>query len=162
MTWRQLLPRLILEITVCVTPNREPISACLTRRFNKRLISATSLSDNLDRPFLTPLRSPPLPLRTLSAALSLSVPRKRWSGRTQPGLSQLCRTSRPGGTGPLTNSHATLCAKKSLCPKPMRPYPSLILQASHSQQQGVLATLDQNRSISRTVSYLGRGRHASR
>lgn len=41
------------------------------------------------------------PLATLSALLSATVPRNKWSGRTQIGLSQRWQTNIPPGMGPL-------------------------------------------------------------
>lgn len=52
------------------------------------------------------------PFFIMSATLSLLLPRNKWLGFTQAGLSpsgQLCRTCAPSGIGPLCNSQEYLC-----------------------------------------------------
>lgn len=88
-----------------------------------------------------------LPLASISRVLSLWVPRKRWAGFTQPGLSHRCSTKSPGGISPLENSQETRCDRSgTLWADIMCPYPFLSRDPVHSQQPGPLDTFSQNRS----------------
>src|SRR6266487_3130792 len=78
---------------------------------------------------------------------SLCVPRKRWSGRTQAGVSHLCKTHIPEGISPLYRKYATLCAPCNLPPSLKRPYPSPFFVACHNQQSFVTSTFSMNRSL---------------
>lgn len=88
-------------------------------------------------------------LASMSALLSARVPRKRWSGRTQRGMSQRCSTQSPAGTGPLTSSHATRWAALRLdVATENAPYPFSTMAPRQSQHPSVCSTFGQNRSAS--------------
>lgn len=71
-------------------------------------ISDTLASVSFEEPTLSP--SAWRFFCTLSLMLSACVPKKRWSGLTHDGLSQLWQTTCPVGIGPRVSSHATLLA----------------------------------------------------
>ena len=54
---------------------------------------------------------------------SVAPSTRRWSTRTQEGLSGQVRTRALGGSAPCTSSHATLCAVTSAPLTLMRPVP---------------------------------------
>src|SRR6185369_7751368 len=90
----------------------------------------------------------------MSSLLSLAVPRNKWSGFTQGGLSQRWQTKSPSGIGPYARNQETRCAP---IPPPVRdtcPYPLLNKAPRQSQQPSDLSTLDQNRSASWAVNGL--------
>ena len=86
-----------------------------------------------------PIGRPPRerPLLCRSALLSCWVPRNRWFGFTQGGLSQRCKTLSPGGIAPFASTQATRCARLR---KPFgdchlsRPYPNASQRPNHRQQ----------------------------
>lgn len=104
------------------------------------------------------------PLRTMSRLLSNGVPRKRWAGFTQAGLSpfgQLWQANSPGGMGPRNNSHATDGAVTHEVSRPMRklicPWPYGPLRPVHGQHSAgpPRSTRAQKRAMKEGV-YLGR------
>lgn len=103
-------------------------------------------------------RSSPLayfrrPFEAQSRTLSACVPRNRWPGFTQDGLSQWWQTNSPSGIGPLVNCQETRWAYISLRvpsvldPALKAPYPVLNFPVCHSQQPVPVETLLQNLAI---------------
>lgn len=102
-------------------------------------------------PKIGTLRKPERPLEIMSWVLSRLVPRNRWSGRTQGGLSHRWSTHRPTDIGPFAISHERRCAemflgRKVAEPRVKMPYPRRALAPRHSQHPSPLMTFAQNLS----------------
>jgi hypothetical protein len=68
----------------------------------------------------------PSRLFRVSSTLSARVPRKRWSGRMQGGVSQRWSTQSPPGMGPRHSVHDRRCASHTCPAIRIPPYPSAV------------------------------------
>lgn len=101
---------------------------------------------------------PPRPLRSLSLALSRSVPMNRCKGLTHEGVSHLWQTIDPSGIEPKLSAQENLCATTVLRLMPKCPYPSRVLDPFHVQQESSpldLSTNLQNRTHGSSLIGLG-------
>lgn len=101
----------------------------------------------------SPLGGPPraLPFATMSETFSACVPRNRWAGFTQGGLSQTWQTAMPLGIGPFTSSQESRWARINPTSRPPlcnTPYPPWVCAPCHSQHSSDLTTFAQRRSSS--------------
>jgi hypothetical protein len=83
-------------------------------------------------------------LETMSAMLSLGVPKKRCLGLKQHGLSQEWQIYMPSGIGPIVLSYANRDTVTCL-PSPLKfmwPYPLLYLAKGHSIHSSVMRVID--------------------
>lgn len=96
---------------------------------------------------------PPRPFASRSLAFSAAFPRQRCSGLTHEGLSQVCITNAPFGSGPLAHSQAATCAPISRYCQRTLPYPSLSLCPSHQWQSEPLCIEDSALRRQRSEQY---------
>ena len=102
-------------------------------------MSAMLASSSFALAFLVPRRSARRPFAAMSRMLSSCVPRKRWSIRTQVGLSQRCSTW-SFGSSPFASSHDAAVARTrlSVCPpSEMIPYRALSRAQSPLQRSAL-------------------------
>lgn len=120
------------------------------RAYSSRMAAAFS-TVNTASPFRSPKTCPPRarPFSHLSRLLSRTVPRKRWSGRIQGGLSQWWSTHSPSGIAPRASVHAYRCARQFLPFRRISPYPRALTAPVQTQHpSGDTVTFGQNRITS--------------
>lgn len=127
------------------------LSACLsTLKALAKALHATpeSLKDLTSAASAAPSFRNPRIFLSLSLLLSDAVPRNKWSGFVQTGLSHLWQTCIPCGMLPKCNIQDTRLAADFSCMPPSRiiPYPNRCLAPDQSQQPSFLMTFSQNLS----------------
>src|SRR5260221_4987664 len=95
-------------------------------------ISRTSFQVNWCKCCFSPLAL--LPLATISLESISALPRNKWSGRTQQGVSQQWQTHLISGIGPLKATYETRCANIRSPSISISPYPPLFSASIHNQQ----------------------------
>lgn len=151
----QTFRRTMTEIVVCHTsyacPSWRRLSPSLYRRLISRMSSAVKRARQWTSPKCCGIGAP-RPLARISSRFARCVPRKRWSGRTQSGLSQVWQTFKPSGIGPCVKNHAIRLARfvvgspwriAKARPHVTWAYPCTF-PLVHIQQVGVLFTFAQN------------------
>lgn len=137
---RQPVPVRIRVIVGGATPY---ILASVVAERSSTRIASTSSSVSFALGFKMPMGLETLPFAILSSLLSWFVPKKRWPGLKQGGLSQRCNTWRPAGISPLLIIQDNRCTKHSCANagvRDVRPYPLGFRQPLHSQHS-VLGTI---------------------
>lgn len=115
---------------------RSPLDAFISRAIPSVMVARGWLSPLYHGGLLSGSNHTTLrPFSIISRQLSSMVPKLKWFGLQQAGLSQECMIINPAGIGPLTNSKAIRCAKRFpiFAEMLIMPYPILFFVANHGQ-----------------------------